>query len=223
VKLRGIYIIVEGQTEEEFVRSSMAPYFASKGIHDVRGILVTTSPGFKGGDLKYQRFKRTAERLLLSEKDILVTSLIDLYMLRPDFPGHQESLGIIDPVKRVEFLEQACAEHFNDSRFVPYIQLHEFEGLVFAGKSGFNALFRNSVTPKDMQELHAIVDGHPNPELINDGVETAPSKRLMRLIPRYEKPLFGNMLIMENGFDSLLTKCSRFRDWINLLSQKFQE
>lgn len=220
--MRGIYVIVEGQTEEEFIRNTLASYFASKGIHDMRGILVATSPGFKGGDLKYERFKRTAERLLISERDILVTSLIDLYRLRPDFPGFQEARAIADPIKRVEFLESACAQDINHSRFVPYIQLHEFEGLVFADKKGFNAYFTNSVPVTHMKELHSIVDSYPNPELINDGADTAPSKRLLRLIPRYRKPLFGNMLIMENGFDMLLGKCPRFTAWVNGLVVKYR-
>lgn len=220
--MRGIYVIVEGQTEEEFVRNTLAPFFASKGIHDVRGILVATSRGFKGGDLKYQRFKRTIERLLLSEKDILVTSLIDLYRLQSDFPEFQEARSITDPIKRVGFLESACAQDINHNRFIPYIQLHEFEGLVFAGKKGFNAYFTNLVPVTNMKELHDTVDSYPNPELINDGAETAPSKRLLRLIPRYKKPLFGNMLILENGFDALLGKCPRFTTWVNGLVDTYR-
>ena len=61
---RAIYIICEGQTEEEFVNGILRPYFNTHQIYDVRPILMSTSKGHKGGDIKYARLKFNIEKLL---------------------------------------------------------------------------------------------------------------------------------------------------------------
>lgn len=220
--MRGIYIIVEGQTEEEFVRESLAAYLREHGIYDVRAIMLETSPGHRGGDMRYARYKPAVQRLLASESDILVSSMIDLYRLETDFPGHEDSQKIENPAKRTTFLEKACAGDIQNERFIPYIQMFEFEGLVFADKRGFTTYFEDLTTSQTMEELVKIVDQYPNPELINDGPETAPSKRLIRLVPGYEKVLFGNVLILENEFGTLLEKCPRFSHWVKNLITTFK-
>jgi len=57
--MRAIYILVEGQTEEEFVNNVLSPYLRGHAIYDVRAILMETSPGHKGGDVSYDRYKKT--------------------------------------------------------------------------------------------------------------------------------------------------------------------
>jgi hypothetical protein len=52
--------------------------------------------------------------------------------LPADFPAYDQALSAIDPYMRVEVLESAMAADISDSRFIPYIQLHEFEALVLA-------------------------------------------------------------------------------------------
>ena len=46
-----VYIICEGQSEEEFVNVILTPYLILHHIYDVRPILMTTSRGHKGGDV----------------------------------------------------------------------------------------------------------------------------------------------------------------------------
>lgn len=214
--IRAIYIIVEGVTEEEFVKNLIQPYLYTKGITDVRAIKLQTSPGHKGGDVKFARYKRNVENLLKRESDVLVTSLIDFYKLKTDFPKYKEAQAIQNVEERVAFLENACKEVIAHPRFIPYIQLHEFEGLLFAHRKGFDVLFPY-LSPDKKSVLIKIIEENPNPALINEGAETAPSKRLQKLIPGYEKPLFGPMLALENGIESILQKCPRFNAWINLM------
>lgn len=97
--MRGIYILSEGSTEEEFINNVIRPYLTAQGIYDVRCILMQTSPGHKGGDVTYARYKHNAENLLKREKDVLITSLIDFYKLRTDFPQYSSSLTITDKIK----------------------------------------------------------------------------------------------------------------------------
>jgi len=210
--MRGVYIIVEGQTEEEFVYSSLRPYLNSYGIYDVRAILVETSRGHKGGDLKFSRFKRNAINLLNRETDIIVTSLIDFFRLHTDFPKFDEAKSIKDKVSCVNFLERAIAEQIISPRFIPYIQLHEFEALLFSDKIGIEYI--PDIPRVKLIEFYFIIKQFPNPELLNDGTETAPSKRLTKLIPGYQKTLHGPLIAMEIGMTTILEKCPRFSSWV---------
>jgi len=183
--MRGVYIIVEGQTEEEFIYTSLRPYLNKFGIYDVRAILVETSPGNKGGDLKFSRFKRNAENLLNRETDIIVTSLIDFFRLQKGFPKYEKAQRIVDKQDRLNFLEQAISESINNKRFIAYIQLPEFEGLLFSDKIGIDYI--PNIPENNKNEIVKTIEDYPNPELLNDGAQTAPSKRLIRLIPGYKK------------------------------------
>ncbi len=210
--MRGVYIIVEGQTEEEFVLTSLRPYFNSLEIYDIRPILLGTTRNNKGGNLKFSRFKSNVSRLLKSEKDIIVTSLIDFFRIEKDFPQFQKSLEITDKQNRVSFLEIAMSEKINHSRFIPYIQLHEFEGLLFSDKIGIEYI--PNIPQKNREKLVKIIEEFPNPELLNDGAETAPSKRLLNLIPGYKKTLHGPLIADEIGIPKIISKCPRFNAWL---------
>lgn len=219
---RALNILVEGQTEQEFVTNLMYPYFYSRGISNIRTITIETSPGFKGGDVRYHaRYKPNIKKILQGQEDLLVTSLIDYYRLRNDFPNYAESRNMITPVQKVQLIEEGCFQDIGDARFVPYIQLHEFEGLLFSATNGFEELFPD-LRGMNKKELIQIVKQYPNPELINDNPATAPSKRLERLIPGYEKPLFGTMIALENGFDVIMQRCPRFREWVETLISKMK-
>lgn len=213
--MRAIYILCEGQTEEEFVISCLRPYLNDFGIFDVRPILMSTSKTSKGGDVKFGRLKHNAERILASEHDIIVTTFIDFFRIKSDFPGYSDAYLIRDKFTRVAILEEKMRQNINNERFIPYIQLHEFEGLFFASPAGFEYL---SIIPhKNMERLYEAVREHDNPELLNDGEDTAPSKRLQLLIPGYKKILYGSMIAQEVSVATMLERCTRFHHWINLL------
>ena len=218
-----INIIVEGQTETEFVKHCMSPYFAERGILNIRPIGIETSSGHKGGDVRYEtRFKPTVQMVLRGKENMIVTSLIDFYKLRSDFPKYSEAQAISDKNEKVAFLERACFEDINDHRFIPYIQLHEFEALLFTKWEGFED-FSISITSKN--EIRNIITQFPNPEMINDSSDSAPSKRLKELFSpvKYEKPFHGNYIALTNGFDIILEKCPRFKNWIETLLLKVSE
>ncbi|PKV75897.1 DUF4276 family protein [Pontibacter ramchanderi] len=217
--MRVLNIIVEGPTEREFVNGCIAPFFHEHGLYNIRTIGIETSPGHKGGDVRYARFEPNVRTLLRGKEDMIVTSLIDFYELRSDFPKYQNSLAFKDVQQRVEFLENACYEDIGDERFVPYIQLHEFEGLLFTKMDGFKFLDIPSTNRKLLQN---IINDHPNPETINNGPQTAPSKRLLHLIPNYQKTFHGPFIALENGFDSIMEKCPRFYSWINKLLERMK-
>jgi uncharacterized protein (DUF2164 family) len=221
--IRAIYIICEGQTEEEFVNTILRPYFYSQQIYDVRPILMATSKGHKGGDVKYDRLKHNIDKLLKRETDILVTTFIDFFRLVNDFPKFGEAQVIQNKIKRVDFLEQALAEVIDNSRFIPYIQLHEFEGLLFAAKDGFE--FLPDLKQTNLNKLLLAVEEKENPEELNDGELTAPSKRLEQLIPGFDKnkPFYGGVIAEVNTINVVLDRCLRFKTWVETLIEKVKE
>ena len=218
--IRAIYIICEGQSEEEFVNGTLRPYFNSQQIYDVRSILMTTSKGHKGVDVKYDRLKFNIDKLLNRETDILVTTFIDFFRLKNDFPKFEDAQAIQNKIQRVQFLEQALAVAIDNPRFIPYIQLHEFEGLLFASKDGFE--FLPDLKPANLKSLLSAVNEKENPEELNDGELTAPSKRLEQLIPGFDKnkPFYGGLIAEVNTIGAVLDRCLRFKTWVETLIEK---
>lgn len=221
--IRAIYIICEGQTEEEFVNSILRPYLIKHQIFDVRPILMSTSKGNKGGDVKYDRLKHNVEKLLASENNILVTTLIDYFRLKSDFPGYESNKKMQNKIEVVGLLENALKEAIDKPRFIPYIQLHEFEALLFAAKDGFE--FLPDLKQSNLNKLLLAVNEKDNPEELNDGSTTAPSKRLEKLIPGYDKnkPFYGGIIAEVNSIDAILKRCVRFRNWVETLIEKVKE
>ena len=212
--MKTVYVMVEGSTEEEFINNSLAHYLKAFGFINIVPILLETSPGFFGGDVSFERYRLNAQNLLLSDPNAIVTSLIDYYQLRNDFPGYTSAMEIANKKASVEYIETQVSAAIINSRFIPYIQLHEFEGLLFSDIKGF-AFFKEEVQRK----VQYIINQFPNPELINDGKETAPSVRLKSLIPRYKKKFHGPMIALENGIGSVIAKCPRFKNWLeNIIS-----
>ena len=101
-------------------------------------------------------------------------------------------------------------------RFLPYIQLHEFEGILFSDISVIENEFEESEF-SDYAYLKETISTFENPEMINDGNATAPSKRLDRTIKGYNKPVFGSLLAEAIGLQKIREKCPRFNTWVNAL------
>ncbi len=211
--MKRLIIIVEGQTEEEFVKSLLCPYLAGFRIYDVRAIKIQTSRGYKGGLVNYEHFRRDIWNILKREQEVVVTSLVDFFRMPTNFPGYVTASKITDAAERADFLQSQMVLDISDRRFLPYLQLHEMEGLFFADINGFKYL-GNIISEKAIDEINGIIKSYPNPELINDGSETAPSKRLAKIIPGYQKVLHGPVIALENGIGKILEKCPRFNAWV---------
>jgi hypothetical protein len=220
--MRELIIISEGYTEEEFAINSIRPYFNQHGIYSVTPIRVTSSPGFKGGLLRgsYRKLRNDAVHYINEANDVIVTTLIDYYHLPSDFPEYELAMSKVSLMDKINHLEDAIKRDIDNYRFIPYIQLHEFEALLFTKMDGFKGL--PDVSAAQLITLENILNEFENPELINDGVETAPSKRLLKIIPGYQKKLYGSYIPLVNGFDSILTTCPRFNNWIETLLTKMK-
>jgi Domain of unknown function (DUF4276) len=119
-------ISVEGQTEERFVKDLLAPHLAGFGVHATPMIVATSrSAGgrkAKGGGINMDRIAGELGRLLQGYRDGFVTSLYDFY----GFEDRPRGTGVED-------LEARIAARLGAPRnLIPYVQLHEFEGLLLS-------------------------------------------------------------------------------------------
>ncbi len=217
--MKRICILVEGQTEEQFINELLVPYFRNKGVYDVRPIKLTGKKN-EGGMKSYGKLRKDAHRLT-HEPDTVVSSMFDLFRIPKDMPSYSTVELITDPVTRVTEYEKAMFNNIGMINFVPYIQLHEMEGLLFTKVNGFVDVA--SLTPDSKEErlgmIQEIIEQYPNPELINSGAATAPGKRLKKIFPNYEKPLHGNYIALDNGLNAILEKCPRFAAWLSKLTK----
>lgn len=216
--MKRLIIIVEGDTEEAFVSFLLRPFFMAKGIYDVSCYKIKHS---KGGLNKYIHLKKDIINSVY-ETNTVVTTLIDFYGLPKDFPQFEASKKCRDKVERVIFLENAIKEDIQSTQnayfplLIPYIQLHEFEALIFSSIIGVERLFEKEEA--DFHALNNIIHQYPNPEDINDDPKTAPSKRLIKRIKGYNKVVDGVLILDEIGLDIIKEKCVRFNHWLeNLL------
>ena len=132
-----LHFVVEGQTERRFVESTLGPHLANRSIWvDARCVQTSRMHGRKhsGGIQGYVRAKGDIERWMREDQNAgaRFTTMFDLYALPGDFPGYEAAVQARDPYARVQLLEDALGEDISDQRFVPYLQLHEFEALLFA-------------------------------------------------------------------------------------------
>lgn len=223
--MKRLLIVVEGDTEKEFIDKVLGPFLNAKGLLSVNCFKIKHT---KGGLTKYQHLKTDLINCVY-ESNVLVTTLIDFYALPKDFPKYEDARKIVNKADRLAFIEKAIVEDLETlkgkefSNLLPYIQLHEFEALVFSSIDAIAALYNRSEAK--FNELEQIIAAHPNPEDINDSPLTAPSKRLIndQLIKGYNKVTDGIMIIEEAGIDIILGKCPRFKRWVETLIEKSNE
>lgn len=213
--MKRLNIVVEGQTEQSFVNEVLAPYLRSNGILLITPILIHTSKTGRGGLINYNHLYNTIKGLLKNQSDgnLVVSSFVDFFRIPSNMPGYDAAMKSGDDLQKVETLQQVLGDSIVDRRFIPYIQLHEFEALLFSNNNGFEYLWEDELS----SQTKNIVDAFENPEDINSAPETAPSKRLLAINQKYDKVLEGNVIALEVGIKEMLAKCPRFAEWVSRL------
>ena len=142
----------------------------------------------------------------------------DLYAIGTQFPGlaKAEKLRHL-PQERVESLEKSFGEAIGDARFIPYLQLHEYEAYLFTAPRYFSHYYDHH--EKEIAALEAIAAQYETPELINDGTSSSPSKRILAYLPRYKKPLMGAEIARQIGLEAIRGKCPHFSAWVSRLEK----
>lgn len=222
-----LHIIAEGQTEQTFTKSVLAPHLsACKVFADARCVLTSKDmrrgKKYSGGLISYSKAKQDILNWMKQDKnpESRFSTMFDLYALPKDFPGYDEAQTKQDAYQQVDILEshlkQDIETEIKDKRFIPYIQLHEFETLILADPKQLDWVYMEH--DKAIAHLIAMV-GNQNPELVNNGHETAPSKRILKEIPEYHKPTAGPAIAEKIGLSILREKCAHFNKWLSNLEQ----
>ncbi len=218
-----LHVLVEGHSELEFVRKVIEPHLGQRQVA-VHAQAVETSRDSCGrkarGGGNWGKWLRDLKRLTGQQKgnETRFTTMFDLYGLPSDFPELAQHSGDRDTARRATHLEQAMSRAVDDWRLIPYLQRHEYETLVLAGFDELRTLLIEKDDVSGFERLQSDL-ANLSPEDVNDGRESAPSKRLQRLIPSYRKTDHGVRVPMKIGLDRLRQACPRFCDWVTKLEQ----
>lgn len=192
-------ISVEGPTEERFIQMVITPHLCNRGVYATPLLL-----GENGGDVSLSRIKKDLNHLATSFDN--VTTLYDFY----GFRGKEESDDKISLEQKI----MDCVAAPLRSRIIPYIQMHEFEGILFSSPKAIE----NNICQKGLEDWadKILQQFNGNPEKINDSRQTAPSKRLQNET-NYMKTVHGPNIAREIGLATLREKCTGFDNWLNNL------
>lgn len=225
--MKHLYVFCEGSTEQAFCKRVLEPHFFPSGMGTIQTRAVGQSGdrhvyGLGRGNNYYQLKKFIGKTINSARnQDAFFTTLIDLYALPVDFPSKAEHpINKADPIPAVNKLEAAFAADINCHRFIPHLQLYEFETMLFADPVKFELRFENY--RKAIAKLIEMASIFPSIEHINEGAETAPSKRIIKLIPEYagRKAIDGPEIASAIGLPTIRQKCPHFNAWITTLEKK---
>ena len=208
-------ILCEGPTEFNFVTQVLGPHLSTYNI------FAKPEPLSNGryGVVPYDRLRHAIKSDLgRSRKHEFVTTMIDLYKIG-NYPGANKVPGE-EVITRVRRIEARMMEGLPNPNFIPYIQVHEFEALVFVDLNRLPEQFPDGEANGAPERLRQSIGGLA-PEDINDGEHTAPSKRIIREIPPYKnlKSIAGPAIALAIGLMDLRRACPHFAEWIDKLEK----
>ncbi len=202
-------IVVEGRTEVAFVKEVLLNHLWRYGVDPVVPIRINPRDkvGVGGGNVSVNRLVTHMVRMRKQNYDA-VTSLVDFYGFRDNGERSVEALQ--------EHLAQEIQRRIPDAkRMFPYVQRHEFEGLLFSDTNAFRVIALAS--EQDIEALSKIRQQFKTPEDINEDPEGAPSKRIMRTLRGYRKAHHGPPVARRAGLEKIREECPRFHAWLECL------
>jgi hypothetical protein len=220
-----IAIIVEGLTEKTFVRDILTPHFLSHGVRIWADLAGPTE--HSGGVRSWGKVRRRIRHAVSERRGRIVTTMFDFYGMPGSWPGRTEAAQLPADT-RGEHVEKAmlddfrkhAGEDFRPDLFVPYVQVHEFEALLFSDVTKLAEVLA-AESQQDHEALVAkfktMLDQAGQPEAINDGWDTCPSRRIASAAARYTKPTFGPLVAGRIGLEKLRGACPHFAQWVKRL------
>jgi hypothetical protein len=214
-----LLIHVEGQTEEDFVNEVLRDHLVSAGYHAVGARIVGNARlrQRRGGIRPWPSVRQDIVNHLKDDTECIATTMVDYYGLPAQWPGRKEASELVF-AQKAPCVEKALLDDLagamDNRRFVPFVVMHEFEGLLFSDCGAFS---RAIGRPNLESEFKAIRNQFQTPEEINDSPKGAPSKRVGDLVLGYEKPLFGVLAVLEIGLARIRAECFHFDAWLKRL------
>lgn len=213
-----VVVLVEGPTERQFVKEVLAPYLANKGVWATPIIL--DKPGEKGGDVKFERARNDIRNHLRQRPHTYLTLMVDYYAIKSDWPGYEISkrqpnhtlkAEVMNDKTTIEVVAQ-FGEFGAETRFIPYVSMHEIEALYYSQPQ---ILAKHLNVP--VERISRILEECGTPENINDHFETTPARRLEKLSGRFKKKTIGIAIAREIGVELMKMSCPLFGMWVDRL------
>ena len=212
-------IVCEGPTESNFVKAILSPHLAAFNL-GVTAPRIGTS-GKKGGSVTLNRISDNVRDCLLQDRSSFCTTLVDFYGIDGNFPGKKEASrksSLSDKQGVVcDAFALKLAQTLDDGpmrRFIPYIQMHEFEGLLFSDPSQLASALRRQELAQQLWEVRREFQ---TPEHIDDSPVSAPSKRIKKIFPQYRKVQQGERAARAIGLPKIRQQCPLFNAWLDKL------
>lgn len=211
-------VYVEGHTEKKFVDEVLTPCLVGRLRYECVSAHFLGDRPDTGGTLPWKKVRPDILKSLKQDREVIVTTMVDYCDLKK-WPGLVEARsGQKSPSERAATIEEAVLKdvacqlpNFDPRRFVPYVEMHEFEALLFSDPEKF----AQSIGRPDLsRKFRAIRNEFHTPEDINDSPETHPSKRIRALFPWYQKRLMGVNAAKKIGLDTIRKECPAFGRWM---------
>ena len=218
-----LLVHVEGETEEVFVNEVLRGHLLASGYERVGARLLGNARqrDRRGGIRGWDTVRRDIIRHLTEDPGCIATTMIDYYALPQSggkaWPGRAYATSLPVPNKgpHVEAaLLDDLANHmgpgFDRRRFLPFVVMHEFEGLLFSDCAAF-ARGVGQGTLAIRSKTSGTNSIRPKTSTIRRSQHHRNEWR--RSIPGYVKPLLGNLAALEIGLETITTACPHFRTW----------
>ena len=220
-----LFIHAEGETEETFVNEVLALHLYGHGYTQVSARLMgkERERNRRGGVRPWPEARTNILDSLKEDPEVVVSTMVDYYGMpqhgEDAWPGRPGATACLQFPNEIEEslsadVVSAMGGNFNRRRFIPYVMMHEFEAMLFSNCSQFAEGIGRSNLASRFQEIR---DGFNTPEEINDSPDTAPSKRVVTLIPGYQKPTQGLQAVTAIGLPAIRAECRHFRGWLEHL------
>jgi len=183
----------------------------------------------KGGGSSYEYYKNHLYKLrqqFKNQENYYFSTMIDFYALPKDFPKLEESKKINDRYSQIEFLEDAFINDIKFQNFIPYLQMHEFETLLFCDIQAIVDHYFDLDNGKLYHTITKDIKSYKNIEMINSSEHNAPSKRLDRYTDGdyCNRKVSSSYAILKNiDIEVLKKKCNHFSSWLFQIEAKLHK
>ena len=215
--MSNIKILVEGPTEILFVNEVLKLHLYERGIY-IKPFLFQKA----GGVPKYSISQKQILNTIRSDPSCFCTTMVDFYGMPTNWPGREQANRCQGCAEKADMVEGGILKDitghlgnsFNPLRIVPYVQMHEFEALLFSSPA---TLAESLGIEKSIPAFMAIRNEFSNPEEINDNYDKCPSRRIERVFQGFKKTINGISAAGQIGLETMRQECPHFNEWITKL------
>jgi hypothetical protein len=225
---RKIHFFVEGDTERRFILTVLQVHFDQFPVELVPVPIskrkIIRGSFDRGGTAVKSLTVAEIKRSILAQDVIAVTTMLDYFKLHQSY-GRKSIEGSSD-LEIALIMESLLRKELNDHpKFVPYLQLHDFEALLFSSPEKIATILGEK--SKVIDHLRKVRNQFPNPESIDD--KTPPFYQLEKICKKYlgkdiyQKTTHGNLIAKEIGLSTIRSQCPHFDQWLTELENRAQQ